>query len=738
MKRALRLACGLCLWLGAALAQASPDALRLERLAEFGKLWAAVKYFHPFLAYKSIPWDEALLENLPKAAAARTDEEYAAAVASMLQVLQDPATRVLPPPPSTKPAAGPLLQWAPGNVLILALNPATAERGLPANLVAEASRARALVFDLRGHQAWAGPDSSRIGLLFVAAGLNNLLASGTLKAPAHRLRLHSGLAAPWEDGSAYYHSAFYVRDGAVIEPGNGAEARRNVVFLADRSSCFPPIAAALQAAGKALVVAEGGLADTSLVERNLVTLPGGIRVEFRTTELVYEDGTTGFAPDVVLASNGAEALRQAIKLAQNGASTSRASRPRLAAYGFARREEPHARPEYPGWELRMLAAFRIWAVFKYFFAYRELMERDWDRVLLEHLPRFERAGDALEYSLAIAGMLAATGDSHVAMSGSRAFDNFIGTAAPPLETRVIEGSPVVTYAAPETGLAPGDVVRRVNGEPAPERIARLSRFFAASTPQSLNHKIMQVWLNGPPGSELRLAVEDASGRVREVAVKRSAAGSGNRSRNLPAARILPGNIGYINLESLAPAAVDETFEKLKDTRAIIFDLRGYPQRTGWLVAARLAQKQAVAAALFRRPLAMPPGLAGDIATVKAEWEFLQFLPESQAGKYTGRTLALIDERTISQAEHAALFLRAAGGTVFVGSRSAGADGDVSRFTVPGGVTISFSGQQVLYPDGRQLQRVGLTPDFEAYPTIAGLRAGRDEVLEAALKIASGF
>jgi len=720
------------------MAQAPPSAGRLERLAEFGKLWATVKYFHPFLAYKAVPWDEALLENLPKAAAARTNEEYAAAVSSLLKVLEDPATRVLAAPPKTRPAAGPVLQWASGNVLVVTLNPTTAERSLPADLVVEASRARAMVFDLRGHEAWSGPDSSRVGLLFVAAGLNNLLASGTLKAPGHRLRLHSGLAAPWEGGSAYYHSAFYVRDGAVIESSNVWEKQQRVVFLADRSSCFPPIAPALQAAGRAVVVAEGGVTDTSLVERNLIVLPGGIRVEYRITELVYEDGTTGFVPDVVLASSGAEALKQAIRLAQDNGASPRAFRPRLAPYGVARREEPYVRPEYPSWGLRMLAAFRIWAAFKYFFAYRELMERNWDQVLLESLPSFERAGDALEYSLAIAGMLAATGDSHVAMSGSRAFDNFIGLASPPLETRIIEGLPVVTYAAAETGLRPGDVVRQVDGEPASDRIARLSRYLAASTPQSLNHKIMQIWLNGAPGSELRLTVEGAPGGLREVALKRPAAGLGNRNRNLPAVRILPGNIGYINLELLAPAAVDEAFEKLKGTRCIIFDLRGYPQRTGWLVASRLADKQPVAAALFRRPLVMPPGLAGDIATVKAEWEFLQFLPESQAGKYQGRTLALIDERTISQAEHAALFLRAAGGTVFVGSRSAGADGDISRFIVPGGITVSFSGQQVLHPDGRQLQRIGLIPDFEVHPTLAGIRAGRDEVLEAALKIASGF
>ena len=44
-----------------------------------------------------------------------------------------------------------------------------------------------------------------------------------------------------------------------------------------------------------------------------------------------------------------------------------------------------------------------------------------------------------------------------------------------------------------------------------------------------------------------------------------------------------------------------------------------------------------------------------------------------------------------------------------------------------------SGIGVFYPDKRPTQRVGIIPDQEVKPTIAGVRAGRDEVLEAALR-----
>ncbi len=726
MKPAAQLVAALGLLAAAATGQVPSDAARVERVAALGKLWAAARYFHPSLAYREIDWDAALLRALPQARAANTAAEYAEAVQGMLSVLDDPATRVLPAPAPAPPPAG-LIRKTDGGILVVTLNPATARDGQLARLGLEVAQARGVVFDLRRQEAWTGAESSTVGLMFVSAGLNGQLASGVLKAPGQRSRIHSGLASPWDGGSVYFHSAFYVRDGAVIV-GAGKAPAKPVVFLVDRSSNLPPIAPALQAAGRARIVAAGGVTDTALVERNLIRLPEGVTVELRTTELIYEDGTTGLVPDLVEPAGGDRALEAALRLARNPGAARQAARPALPAHGAPRRDQAYAIPEYPGREHRLLAAFRIWAAFEYFFAYRDLMEADWDQVLAEFLPRLEKASDAGEYALAVAGMLAHTRDSHVSLFGSRAFDQFPGVARPPVETRMIEGVPVVTYAAVGTGLSPGEVILRVDGEEAGARLERLGRYFAASTPQSLANVLMLRWLGGPPGSVATLTVRD-----REVKLERSES-LRRRLRPGDAVQILPGNIGYADLERVAPADVDAMFKKLRDTRAIIFDMRGYPQGTAWLIAPRLTDRKQVAAARFRRPLALaPPGVAGDVSTLGASWDFVQYIPDSDAEKYRGPTVMLIDERAMSQAEHMGLFLRAANGTRFIGSATAGANGDVARFTIPGGITISFSGHDIRHPDGRQLQRVGLQPDVEVRPTIAGIRAGRDEVLERALE-----
>ena len=101
--------------------------------------------------------------------------------------------------------------------------------------------------------------------------------------------------------------------------------------------------------------------------------------------------------------------------------------------------------------------------------------------------------------------------------------------------------------------------------------------------------------------------------------------------------------------------------------------------------------------------------------------------------YSGRVVILVDETTQSQAEYTTMAFRASSNATVIGSITAGADGNVSEFSVPGGLRSMISGIGVFYPDKRPTQRVGIIPDHTVRPTIAGIRAGRDEVLESALR-----
>ena len=70
----------------------------------------------------------------------------------------------------------------------------------------------------------------------------------------------------------------------------------------------------------------------------------------------------------------------------------------------------------------------------------------------------------------------------------------------------------------------------------------------------------------------------------------------------------------------------------------------------------------------------------------------------------------------------------------VGEPSAGTNGNVNPFILPGGFTVSWTGMLVQKRDGTPHHGVGVVPTVAVSPTVAGLRAGRDEVLERAISI----
>jgi C-terminal processing protease CtpA/Prc len=104
----------------------------------------------------------------------------------------------------------------------------------------------------------------------------------------------------------------------------------------------------------------------------------------------------------------------------------------------------------------------------------------------------------------------------------------------------------------------------------------------------------------------------------------------------------------------------------------------------------------------------------------------------RAPRYHGKVVILVNEDTQSAAELMSMAFRAAGALV-IGSTTAGADGIMSWFDLPGGEWAMITGCGWFYPDGRPTQRIGIVPDIVVTPTREGILAGRDEVLERALR-----
>jgi C-terminal processing protease CtpA/Prc len=717
---------GRSLWIAALalllvqLAGAQQVPTEKDRLIATGRLWVTVKYFHPYLAYRNIDWDQALIHALPTIRSAQNKDEYARAEQTLLDALDDPATYVVSRSVAAS-STGLKFETRSGALIV-------SEGGTSASsdLQTAIESATNVVFDLRSPNPY-------LSELLDEPAFQQKLTSAPLETPGQRTWIHNGLPPEAADENSRYYSAFHVKPGARISAGDAGHSR-HYVFLLGEQSRLPVIATALASAGHATILTEAPHYAIAGTETALVDLGAGLEASLRLSEPVFAKGTG--LPDAATVPHE-NALNEAMAQLQKPAA---AQAVQLPPYPSAEPNRPYRSAAYPSPEYRILAAYKIWGAFRYFFGYKDLMDEDWDDVFSESLPKFLAAKDALAYNLTIAGMLTHVADSY-SQPRSETLDAYFGKAPVGLRLRLIEKKPVITEIldenAKKAGVQVGDIVTKVDGEDIVARFQREVAYIPASTSQGLGYAAMQRILNGPDGSAATLTIKDRNDQLKQIQLKRSTRylTALQKQRNGDVLRVFPGGIGYADLERLQPEDVDSMFEKFRDAKAIIFDGRGEMSRKiASAIAPRLTEESDVPAAIITGPLALTPDLVQHgSATSTASYFFVQTLPQSNQWKYKGKTAMLVDERTIGPAEHAALFLEVANKTELIGTPSAGADGELSNFTVPGGITISFTGNDIRHANGGKLQRLGLQPGISAAPTISGVRSGRDEVLNKAVE-----
>jgi len=295
-------------------------------------------------------------------------------------------------------------------------------------------------------------------------------------------------------------------------------------------------------------------------------------------------------------------------------------------------------------------------------------------------------------------------------------------------------------ASKKEGIEAGDVIEEINGSRVNSLLDTLRNYQSASTYAHQNLLLTRNILCGREGEKKELSIRKSNGQVKNVFVTCSAQFSANfrqKQRMLnrwPVFKLVDSVTGYVDLGRLRADMIDSMLTTFKNTAAIIMDMRGYPQGTAWVLAPRLTGKKSweTATVSFRRVESM------HLNTINAPKERenissgFQVVAGTDKWHYKGKTVMLINEEAVSESEHSGLLYKTANNTVFIGSPSAGANGNVTHFKIPGKVDLYFSGCAISWTNGKQLQRIGLPPDILVVPTIKGLRQGKDEVLERGL------
>lgn len=394
-------------------------------------------------------------------------------------------------------------------------------------------------------------------------------------------------------------------------------------------------------------------------------------------------------------------------------------------------EKPYIDSVFPTVELRLLGLSRYWNIINYFYPYKYRIGQDWNKVLIEMVPKFQYSKDTISYHLAMLELTAKINDSHAVFVTKYTY-NYFGLKGVPFILKIIDNKAIVTdfyddSICKKNDIQFGDVFLKVGNSTIEDLIKEKSKYIGASNEATKLRNIRFTIFNGQ--SDSVIATFERNGVILEKYIYRYKFKDINHKltsdNKKDTCTIFDGNIGYINLGLLQPKQTEQYLNKLKDTKAIIFDVRNYPHGTMYSIA-NFLNADSVPFAKFTIPDISYPGVFHYTAP--------NFCGKKHNTPYAGKVILLFNETSQSHAEFTLMALQTAPNVISIGSQTAGADGNVSQITFPGNYKTLMTGLGVYYPDGKETQRVGIIPDIEIKPTIAGIKLRKDEVLEKAIEI----
>lgn len=404
-------------------------------------------------------------------------------------------------------------------------------------------------------------------------------------------------------------------------------------------------------------------------------------------------------------------------------------------YLSLRNEKSYPTPQMDN-GLNLLTLFRLWNVIEYYAPNRSLTLHPWEEVLTSYIPRMGVETDPVRFSRLYFRLIRELNDGHAYAP----IEMLFGQRMLPVWPLQAEGRLFVGHSG-DGVLERGDEVVAIDGEPLSERLELLREYASRSNEASLREALRLYGLcTRRDTAEVVRRRAGACDTLRVATVPYGSVSSLYDPAQLaqPPFRLLADSVGYIYAGTFTREHLAEVVQTLPRTRALIIDLRTYPQNMDIALTAligRSLRTEPVVAWQMVHPTLALPGLF-----FRQEQLLYNGFEEGAARctePYKGRVILLVNESTQSNPEFQAMAFQSCPQTLTIGSPTSGADGDIVWIPLPGGLMTSFSGIGVLYPDGTQTQTVGVRLDVEVLPTAEGLQAGRDEVLERALSLAAG-
>ena len=388
--------------------------------------------------------------------------------------------------------------------------------------------------------------------------------------------------------------------------------------------------------------------------------------------------------------------------------------------------------DYTSKNSRILMLFAYWNVIEYYFPYKYVMDQKWDLSLEQILPSITDAKSQDDFYIAFKRLTSKLNDSHVetpiyGIGLSKRSSNYFPATGKIIDDKLVITEILGDSLAEANNITIGTVITKVNGKTIKQFAAENQDAICASNEPKYLDKLVYVILGSNSENVEVEFLKDGKYETKSMIWHNYHDSHRNEFKKgalkpKDKFKLLDNNIGYVNMGVIKEKHISAMIEALKSTKAIVFDMRNYPQGT-WKEISKFLNPQEKTFCVYTMPYLNYPG--------RYVWTEGRKCGSENKDNYKGKIIVLLNEDSMSQSEWTAMCFQTAENTTIIGSQTAGTDGNVFELDFKGFHT-RYTGIGVYYPDKRQTQRVGIIPDIEVKPTIKGIQEGKDEVLDRAL------
>ncbi len=377
----------------------------------------------------------------------------------------------------------------------------------------------------------------------------------------------------------------------------------------------------------------------------------------------------------------------------------------------------------------LMSLFILWNAINYVYPHKAQCAKNWDSLLIENIPRFLRLTTNADYLREILTIRSQINDSHAVVSSSD-MDLIVGRYNIPMKFFLCESGVVIQELSCCDDLhLQGWIVQEINDVSVDTLINSFSPLVAASNKSVRRREIARMLRHSyTPRASMIVSRGGEKKRVVVDCLQRpshSPQQSGQTQNYYRTIEISnKDTVVCFDLSRLQPSEVKSALNILKTTgkKGVIFDLRKYPTYIVYDIMQSLAN-QTTFGAMARNEFQYP-----------GYHSMLNPLVCGKNREYFGKVVILVNEYTQSRGEFTAQALRTIPGAKVVGSQTAGADGEVLNVVLPMNIKVQFTINAIFDTQGKSMQGAGILPDVEVRPTVEGISAGRDEVLEKGVEV----